>query len=333
MKKYIGCVGGLIIAAMMTACANGNGAQNVAGDIDNNVDVEMKGEAGFDSQNNQQNSIEDIGTSEDAESTEGNAAIANPWTESDEGGVLAETGFDLQAPQNATDVKYSFMESSRLAQMTYQLDGASWVYRVQSASSLEDISGMNYEWTAAIDGSVSGRDAVYMSYVEQAENSEYIDGMNAVQVVNWYDEVTGTVYSLSASGPDLNGMDIQVYAEEVYDPLQGEVTDNPEKDREEELKVYFLGEHVRSEDESSVSIKEKSDGTFGVDIRIIKLCLLEDGVGTFDEHVMSFVVKDPSGNDMAGRIYRDSDNSLVVEITDSTWEYLLTGERLTGFGK
>ena len=74
------------------------------------------------------------------------ATIANPWTDSDEKGVLEATGFDLVAPEGATDVIYSYMEEDKMAQVTYNLDKASWVYRVKPANSLEDISGMNYEW-------------------------------------------------------------------------------------------------------------------------------------------------------------------------------------------
>ena len=48
---------------------------------------------------------------------------------------------------------------------------------------------------------------------------------------------------------------------------------------------------------------------------------------------MTFVVQDPSENEMSGVIYCDSDNSLIVQITDSTWELLPTGETLDGFGK
>lgn len=148
--------------------------------------------------------------------------IANPWTNSDEKGVLEATGFDLTAPVGAMDVNYSYMAESKLAEMTYNLDGASWVYRVKASLQLEDISGMNYSWIINEEGKVSGRPANYMVYTEANENTEYIDSAEGVMVVNWYDIVTGVTYSLSASGTDLNGMDIQVYAEQIYVPLQGE---------------------------------------------------------------------------------------------------------------
>lgn len=142
--------------------------------------------------------------------------IGNPWTDSDEEGVLAATGSDMKAPEGAEGVYYSFMEESKMAQMTYTLDNISWVYRSMPTEALEDISGMNYEWVSTDEGTVSGREAVYMAYSDAEENAEYIDDVNYVQVVIWYDDAAGTSYSLSACGTDLNGMDIQVYAEQLF---------------------------------------------------------------------------------------------------------------------
>lgn len=270
---------------------------------------------------------------EGAEKQGENVAVENPWTESDEKGVLEATGYNVKAPEDATEVRYSFCTDEKMAQVTYQKDNIDWTYRIKASSEAEDISGMNYEWNVSEEGTVSGKKAIYMGYSDAKEGSDFIDDVKYIQVVNWYDDLTGVSYSLSASGNDLNGMDIQVYAEQIYDPLQKEVTDDAKKDSEEELKEYFLGEHIRSEDQSSVIINEAKDGKFDVDISIIRLCSLENGVGIFEDHVMKFTVKDPNDNELKGKIYRDSDNSLVVEITDSTWEYLPNGEKLEGFGK
>ena len=151
-----------------------------------------------------------------AKSEEVSTSLANPWTDADEEGVLAATGFDLVAPEGATDVHYSFMDEDKLAQMTYSMDNISWVYRVKAANELEDISGMNYEWVVTEEGTVSGREAIYMAYSDASEDTEYLDSVQYVQVVNWYDVVPGVTYSLSASGNAVNGMDIQVLAEQIF---------------------------------------------------------------------------------------------------------------------
>ncbi len=268
----------------------------------------------------------------DAEQTgaatgEASAQIANPWVQSDRQGVADATGFEMTPPEGAENVAYSYTETDSLAQMTYELNGDKWTYRMQEADELTDISGMYYTWDAEEKGEVSGREAIYYSYggLDNAGDD--------IQVVNWYDAVTGVTYSLSAVGSDLNGMDIQAHAESLYVPLQGEATDDPERDRTEELNNYFLGEHKRSSDDSTLTISDNGDGTFKIDISITRLCDMEGGAGSFADHKMNFTIDDPNGEKMTGVIYRDSDNSLTVKITDSTWTYIQSGEILNGFGK
>ncbi|MBQ7625381.1 MAG: hypothetical protein IJS65_08930 [Clostridia bacterium] len=261
-----------------------------------------------------------------------NVGVANPWTQSDKQGVLEATGFEMTPPEGAADVSYSYMEKDKLAQMTYTLDGAEWVYRMQPADKLTDISGMYYEWKTE-KGEVAGREAVFQAWTDAQSASQTVDGAKSVQVVCWYDAVTGVAYSLSASGDELNGMDIKVYAENVYSELQGESAGDADAEKAEELETYFLGEHSRKEDGSTLTITEKEDGTFKVDISIVRLCNLEDGEGTFEDHKMSFSVTDPAGNAMGGVIYRDSDNTLTVKITVSFWDLLPSGEVLEGFAK
>lgn len=258
----------------------------------------------------------------------GNNKASDLWKESDKQGVAETTGFEMTAPDGATEVSYSYVSESKLAQMRYVLDGAKWSYRIQSADELTDISELEIKWMDKSEGNVAGKDAVYYAYTEL--NNEKV---NDVQLVNWYDAVSGVTYSLSVFGTDLNGMDIQAYAENLYAPLQGEATDDPAKDREDELNNYFLGEHIKSDDESTLTISDNNDGTFGINISITRLCSLEDGVGTFDDHKMNFVATDPSGDKLTGVIYLDSDNSLTVKITNSTWTYLQKGDVIQGFGK
>ncbi len=262
---------------------------------------------------------EDTTDTADTEDTQ----IANPWTETDATGILETTGFLMSAPSGATNVTYSVMEEDGLAQMSYELDGASWNYRMQAGEKMTDISGMNYSWDME-EGEFLGMAANFYAYVGDDE---------MVQLVCWYDALTGINYSLSATGDDLDGMDIQAYAESIYSSMQGEATDDPTGDAENELKEYFLGEHTRSEDGSTLTIKDNGDGTYDIAISVTRLASLEGGVGTFAEHKMTFEVQDPSENTLKGMIYRDSDNSLVVRITDSSWEYLPNGEELAGFGK
>ncbi len=250
--------------------------------------------------------------------------LANPWTVSDRDSVSAATGFTIAAPEGAADVSYSYMQSEGMAQVSYTLDSIIWNYRMQFADELTDISGMEYDWTGETDGTVSGLTAKYYSFIGSDED---------VQVVNWYDSVSGIIYSLSATSEDLDGMDIQTYAENLYAPQSGDATDDPAGDRQNELDSFFLGEHTKSYDGSTLTIADNGDGTFRVDISIVGLCYLENGTGTFEDHKMYFEVTDPAEGTMKGMIYLDSDTSLCVKITDSTWNLLPTDEVIDGFGK
>lgn len=165
--------------------------------------------------NNVVEEIEEV-KEETKEEKEEVANVANPWTISDKQGILDATGFEMNAPDGATDVEYSYMADGKMAQMAYVYEDADWVYRIQPTEALTDISGMNYSWIVNMPGEVSGQEAQYLGYSEQAEDSEFIDDMFFVMVVNWYDANAKATYSLSASGCNLDGMDIQVYAENIY---------------------------------------------------------------------------------------------------------------------
>lgn len=154
--------------------------------------------------------------------SEEKVGMTNPWTVSDKEGVLEATGFPIDAPDGATNVVYSYMKEGKLAEVTYDYNGVHWTYRMQSADELKDISGMFYEWNSEEDGTISNREAKFYAYAEGQSEDGTIDNMFCVHVVNWYDRVPGVTYSLSASGEGLNGMDIQVIAEGIFKPLQGE---------------------------------------------------------------------------------------------------------------
>lgn len=144
------------------------------------------------------------------------AKRANPWTISDKRGIYNATGFNMEAPQGATKVSYSYMAKGLMAQLSYVYEDVEWVYRIQPTGQLKDISGMNYDWISDEPGEVAGFEAEYLGYSKPDEDSEFIDDLYVVQVVNWYDDETEVTHSLSASGTNLDGMDIQVYAEELY---------------------------------------------------------------------------------------------------------------------
>lgn len=149
------------------------------------------------------------------EAESSNVTIANPWVETDRQGVIDATGFDLPTQEGATDIVYSYMSEGKMAQVSYTIGENEWTYRVQPTDSLEDISGMYYTWIIDEAGSVNENDSQLLVYSDATEDDEYIDDVFAVHVVNWYDESEGATHSLSVSGKDVNGIDIEVIAENM----------------------------------------------------------------------------------------------------------------------
>lgn len=151
------------------------------------------------------------------EETYQSAGMANPWVDSDREGVFKATGFDMAAPDGASNVAYSYMPDTGMAQMNYTLDNAMWVYRIQPTEKLTDISGIYCEWNSIDEAMVAGMDAVEYSYASE-QKGDFIDDVEYIRVINWYDAQKKVTYSLSATGKDLNGLDTAVYAENLYKP-------------------------------------------------------------------------------------------------------------------
>lgn len=182
-------------------------------------------------------------------------------------------------------------------------------------------------------GSASGTDEQTTSQKEEssvisedADAAENTDGSNDTDEEQV--EISGDVDTSGSAAEDTAASD-----DTDVTGNGGDSTDDPAKDRENELNNFFLGEHVRSSDESSLTITDRGDGTFDIAINITRLCSMENGTGTFDDHKMYFTIEDPNGEEMSGMIYLDGDTNLAVKITDSTWELLPTDEVLDGFGK
>lgn len=147
-----------------------------------------------------------------------NVSVENPWVDAytEKNLVYNATGLNIYAPTDATNVHYSFLNTGDMAQVTYTYDNHDWTFRMQKTDVLTDISGLYYEWAYVDEVQVSGKDGMAYAYVDGADDSGMIDDIYGVQLINWYDAELGITYSLSTEGKDLNGMDIQVIAENLY---------------------------------------------------------------------------------------------------------------------
>ena len=115
----------------------------------------------------------------------------------------------------------------------------------------------------------------------------------------------------------------------------GPVADEAAKGlNESDLYQSFLGLHVSSYDGSDIMVEEDGEnGRLKVNVGIFRLCTIDDGVGIFENDTVSFSANDPYGNIIKCCLYYDCDNSLCLEVEESTWDELPTGTVICGFDK
>lgn len=78
------------------------------------------------------------------------------------------------------------------------------------------------------------------------------------------------------------------------------------------------------EDGSTVTLTEKEDGTYTVDIRLEGLIRIEDGIGVLEDDVIAFTGSDALGDPISGSFSFEEEHANLV-ISDSTWQYLPNG--------
>ena len=141
------------------------------------------------------------------EASAGLASMANPWVDATSGEIAEAIGAAFGIPDGATDVAYSFMPEWEMAEMRFTLDGMDYVARIMSAGAFTDISGLFYEWDAESAGTLAG--------MECLDQRAFTDE-GTVNLCQWFDADMGLMYSLTTSGPDLDGFDITAIAAAIY---------------------------------------------------------------------------------------------------------------------
>ncbi len=165
----------------------------------------------------------------------GAVGIANPWRPSDEDEAKQLCPRLFKTPDNAKNVNWNVMESSNenegdLVEMTFDLGDdhpLSMCARARTGS-MDDISGLYYDWTVCDDCTLANWGGSEM----KAKTYRYISDTEAVDLITWYDVEIGIAYSLSTcadSEDDIDGFDIQAVAESMFceenDPTYGMPSD------------------------------------------------------------------------------------------------------------
>ncbi len=160
---------------------------------------------------------------EDQASSGSTEEIANPWRDCTEEEAYEFTPNGFSAPEGATNESWSICEVAdvkelpgTMVQLTFDYDGLAFTARQQAVAGEEitDISGLNYDWTAEEESTLSNWGGGHMP----CKLCRYIGEESTVDLCLWFDIETGYAYSLSTEASDLDGFDIQAVAEAIYDP-------------------------------------------------------------------------------------------------------------------
>ncbi|MCR4657003.1 MAG: hypothetical protein K5770_12350 [Lachnospiraceae bacterium] len=137
--------------------------------------------------------------------------VANPWRDDVSVEEVADLiGAQFIVPDGAENVSYRIMESDKLAEMDFELDGLSFCARMKPAEEFEDISGLFYTWDVEEDQDIYDTPGQIRRAVTEEET---------VDSCLWYDEVLGMMFSVSTSAEDLDGFDIVAVAQAMYQPM------------------------------------------------------------------------------------------------------------------
>lgn len=136
-----------------------------------------------------------------------NEGMENPVKEKGINDIAEEWGIVFSVPTGADKIKETYIESENpIIQREFELEGREFTARAAKTNELEDISGMNYEWTII--------DAIEINGFS-GETKRYISDEETVDVCIYYNSEKGVTYSLSLSAPNLDGFDISAAAGQI----------------------------------------------------------------------------------------------------------------------
>lgn len=147
--------------------------------------------------------------------------LANPWEETSAEGLAQFPGVTFGIPEGAVDIEYRLLREDALAEMQFTWNDLRYCARIKPATEFADISGMYYDWTNETPCQISWCVGVDRRYIGEDE---------AVDSSLWYDAVSGLMYSVSTSAPDLDGFDIGAAANWLYMPARGKTEPFPVED-------------------------------------------------------------------------------------------------------
>ncbi len=221
MKKNNLVIAGIIIAMIaLTGCGTDTpvseaSTEQAAETVAQETEIADESETGEKQEVGMANPWREITAKEAAE------AIPNLFKAPDGAEVLAWTMLDDAAEANG--------KPGSLVDLQFSMDDLIFDARAQvTGDEYMDLSGLNYEWTAEDETTLSGWGGGNM----QAKTYRNINDSGMIDLITWYDAEIEISYSLSVAAADLEGFDIQAVAEQMYDPSKQAGVDIPDEAEE-----------------------------------------------------------------------------------------------------
>ena len=164
--------------------------------------------------------------------------MINPWTDTTEKDIMEKLGLSFNLPDSAEEVVYRMLESESLAEAQFVMDGSDCVARIRPSMTIEDISGMYYDWALAEDCEIQWCPGRVMQTEEEGK---------AVSLCLWYDVVPGLMYSVGVIG-ETNALSL---ANMLFMPAQGDADAQPA-----DLFRFALEKCIGYEGTAGASLKE-----------------------------------------------------------------------------
>ena len=126
--------------------------------------------------------------------------IPNPVHECTAEELAEKTGITLNVPITAVDVTYSYIDGDKepLAQVSFVYQGQTYTYRGQKTQTVQDISGMYYEWTKTTNDSEDVPYTCYFTDEGQGMALWHTDGISYTlgMTENVTEELLVTMYGI-----------------------------------------------------------------------------------------------------------------------------------------
>ena len=148
--------------------------------------------------------------------TDPGVSIASPWETLSAEQLKALTALPLNLPEGSEQAAYRWYRMDEIAEMQFTWKNGDFCFRAQNTEpqedSVKDISGLYFTWEYEEPVKINGNRGV-IGLVQSGTGS-------MVERCIWYDASRQSVYSLSVTADDVDGLDLAALAESIITPAR-----------------------------------------------------------------------------------------------------------------